>query len=225
MAEMMGGSVILESSKGKGTKATVKLQLAAASNQSRDPEKTQGERLKPATSLGTTTTTTTLTSTIALPELQLSIQQKAELHILFVEDNDINRKVVMANLSSLGFKRVHAACNGVEAIQYVKNASSSNGSTTTPPHTANPDLQTSSQPGKGTDTSSWPDIIIMDCQMPVMDGYEATHQLRSSFHYDRPIIALTASAIQGDREKCLAAGMVNFPKYSLPAHTLTCFAK
>lgn len=60
-----------------------------------------------------------------------------------------------------------------------------------------------------------PDIILMDCQMPVLDGYRTTHLIRHHSPYSAiasirtvPIVAMTASAIQGDKEKCFEAGMV-----------------
>jgi two-component system sensor histidine kinase/response regulator len=101
--------------------------------------------------------------------------------ILLVEDNPVNREVAVGMLESLGCA-VDAAENGWLAIEAMNGAAY--------------------------------DAVLMDCQMPIMDGLTASGEIRrreqTSGAARVPIIALTANAMEGDRERCLAAGMDDF---------------
>ncbi len=101
--------------------------------------------------------------------------------VLLVEDNPTNQKVAELQLRKLGY-RSHIVANGLLAVQTFN----------TLPFAA----------------------ILMDCQMPVMDGFEATTQIRRAEQEEGlpriPIVAMTANAMQGDRERCIAAGMDDY---------------
>ena len=105
-------------------------------------------------------------------------------HVLIVEDNEVNQKVITEFLKRLGAK-VNVAENGMQCLDYWRI-----------------------QPNKF-------DLILMDCQMPIMDGFEATRLIRKEEEYMQadsriPIVALTANVIMEDRQRCFDAGMDDF---------------
>lgn len=101
--------------------------------------------------------------------------------VLIVEDIETNRKVLQIMLKTLGCS-VHSASNGIEALERMSELDF--------------------------------DIILMDCQMPEMDGFECTRRIRAGESgrnpSDIPIVAMTANAMRGDRERCLDAGMTDY---------------
>ncbi|MCW6035285.1 PAS domain-containing protein [Spirulina subsalsa FACHB-351] len=119
-----------------------------------------------------------------------------DTRLLLVEDNQVNQLVFKGLLQKLGLT-VDIAPNGSEALGLLQN---------TPPE----------QPYT---------LIFMDCQMPEMDGYEATRLIRagqvSHQYQNTPIIALTAHVMKGDKEKCLEAGMNDYLPKPLNPQSLT----
>lgn len=98
--------------------------------------------------------------------------------ILVVDDESINRRLIVRALETLGFE-ITEASNGQEALAAYELI--------------------------------WPDLVLMDIRMPVMDGIEATKQIQERYK-DRaaPVVALTASAFESDKERILAAGLSGY---------------
>jgi CheY-like chemotaxis protein len=114
-----------------------------------------------------------------------SSQIKLDCRVLLAEDGPDNQRLIAFLLRKAG-AQVALAENGQIALQMALGSTSAT-------ETSHPDSQ---EPF---------DVILMDMQMPVMDGYEATRKLRAA-QYAGPVIALTAHAMSDDRQKCLDAG-------------------
>ena len=111
----------------------------------------------------------------------LSLFDGRKARILLAEDNITNQQVALGILKKMGL-RADAVANGLEAVKAIEAL----------PY----------------------DLVLMDVQMPEMDGFKATRRIRNSKstipNRQIPIIAMTAHAMQGDREKCLEAGMNDY---------------
>ena len=119
-------------------------------------------------------------------KLDPSLASRLPMKTLLCDDNVINQKVALRLLQQMGYQ-ADVAANGVECLKALERQSY--------------------------------DMIFMDVQMPEMDGLEATRQIRerqkdpgTNGHYKKriAIVAMTANAMQGDREKCIAAGMDDY---------------
>lgn len=180
---MMGGKIELESEENVGTTAWFSITF---------------DKAKPEVSAGDAQTTQIVdkpkaASPTAVPRepspnpyLDLTQVPKHQMRICIAEDNLINQRIAIQFVRKLGYINVDAYENGLKAIE---------------------GLREQAREGKPYH------IVLMDVMMPVLDGYEATKLIRKdAIEVVRKvlIIAMTASAIQGDREKCLAAGMNDY---------------
>ncbi|RYG59878.1 MAG: response regulator, partial [Alphaproteobacteria bacterium] len=135
---------------------------------------------------------TALRTWLPLPAAHANPAQLVGRNILLVEDNRFNREFMTELLTTAG-ATVYTADNGKESLHALGR-------------------------------HPFIDAVLMDCQMPEMDGYEATEKIRQrqaagEWPY-MPIIALTANAMKGDREKCLAVGMDDYLSKPVNKHLL-----
>ncbi|KAJ1300855.1 hypothetical protein OPQ81_002494 [Rhizoctonia solani] len=188
LVELMGGQIGLESREGQGTCAWFSIPF----QKSRD----EGSMPSPPSELSAESTCTATSPTVSQANTGLlgsnivngmaprpwgSLQRPREgIWILVAEDNLINQQIALKTLRKMKFN-AEAVDNGKEVLVAMEKRTY--------------------------------DLILMDCQMPEMDGYEATlciRQLESAETRSVPIIAMTASAIRGDKEKCLKVGMSDY---------------
>lgn len=117
--------------------------------------------------------------------------QSGNISILIVEDNIVNLSVVQGMLGKAGFN-ADVATDGVEALEML--------------------------------TKKQYDLVLMDVQMPRMDGFEATRRIRDArsavLNHKIPVIAMTAHAMKGDRERCMEAGMDDYISKPLSLQSL-----
>jgi CheY-like chemotaxis protein/HPt (histidine-containing phosphotransfer) domain-containing protein len=151
LAELHGGTIRVESEVGKGSKFTMEIPYDEIVEQAPAPT----------------------------PKPVATAASRAA-HLLLVEDNPVNQRVVLAMLRKKGYS-IEVANNGQEALEMLEQAERAY------------------------------DLILMDVQMPVLDGLEATRAIRRDSRWVQlPIVAMTAHAMTGDKERCLKAGMTAY---------------
>ena len=178
---MMKGKIQLESEENVGTTAWFTVSFDKAKSDVAAGD-VQSKSPSAATSLAPAEPTTISPN----PYLDLSSIDKSDVRICVAEDNPINQRIAIQYVQRLGYTNVSAYDNGLKAVEGLRSKASEG----EPYH-----------------------IVLMDVQMPVLDGYEATKLIRKDKNdavRNILVIAMTASAIQGDREKCLAAGMNDY---------------
>lgn len=191
---LMGGCMTIQSTLGKGTNVTFNVPFKVHHTSSNEmqtplqlPERTQPRRrTKSVATLQPLEQESTQEHQQAVQCAEPSASGSIPF-VLIVDDNAINRKINSRFIAKSGYG-VATACNGQEALDYL--------------------CKTSRQ--------RQPDIVFMDCMMPVVDGYEATRRIRNDKDLfdertrELPIVAITASGLQSDKERCWEVGMNDF---------------
>jgi PAS domain S-box-containing protein len=181
LAEMLGGTISVESTPGKG--CTFRLRIAAGVvdglRMIEHPE--EGEAPKAGSDMKHGPTAST---------------PPVDCRLLLAEDGPDNRQLISFVLRKAGVD-ITIVENGEQAVEAVMARMGDAAGGSAPPF----------------------DVILMDMQMPGMDGYEATRTLRSR-GYRGPIVALTANAMAGDRQKCIDAGCDDYSAKPIERHAL-----
>jgi signal transduction histidine kinase/AmiR/NasT family two-component response regulator len=189
---MMHGKIKLESEEGAGTTVWFTVTFPKADAQASVGDSQNGvEQRDPMAKYVEDGVPETQT-----PYTDFSAIPREELRICVAEDNQINQKIAIQFLQKLGFKHVDVYDNGLETVEGLRR--------------------------KARDGKPY-HLVLMDCQMPVMDGYESTKLIRQDENEavrSILVIAMTASAIQGDREKCLESGMNDYLAKPVRVHVL-----
>lgn len=178
---MMGGKIQLESVEGEGTTAWFSVTFPKAKEAIAGDIQNGVDQQDSIAKHARTERARSNT-----PYSDFSHIPRDQLRICIAEDNPVNQKIAVQFMKKLGFKYVDAYENGQQAVEGLREKA------------------TAGQPYH---------IVLMDVQMPVLDGYEATKLLRRDpidAVRGTLVIAMTASAIQGDREKCLESGMNDY---------------
>lgn len=188
LAELMGGVVGLTSDEGEG--ATFWFTAVFHKQYSKQIHSTETTDISGTKVVGVDDNATNLldltgermTATLeSVNELITTYPSRQDFRILLAEDNATNQLVASKLIEKLGY-RIDIVENGKEAITALRDKSY--------------------------------DLVLMDCQMPELDGYEATRQIRSCrsgvLNPDIPIVAMTAYAMPGDRQKCIESGMNDY---------------
>lgn len=190
LCHLMGGDIEVSSEFGKGSTFSFHIMAEASDVKlEQSSQLTTDSTLDEPTQYQETTTTESVLSSSAQTQVineptQTQSKNSIQLSALLVEDNMVNQMVAKKILAECGLS-VEVVGNGQLALDKLKEA-----------------------PREEFD------IIFMDCHMPVLDGYDATKAIRTneagSHWKDIPIIAMTANAMKGDKEKCFEAGMDDY---------------
>jgi CheY-like chemotaxis protein len=187
LIEVLDGRIWLESQLGVGSTVSFTLSFPRVSVQPISPNEhfTTANESDPMATWSSDATESSPKPPLSARTLILCQIPRDQIRICIAEDNPINQKIAISFVTKLGFQ-CQAFNDGAQAVEALRKQSKAG----TPFH-----------------------LVLMDVQMPVLDGYEATRVIREDLDpvvRGVLIIAMTASAIRGDREKCIEAGMNNY---------------